>query len=70
MLEYIRNGRIPTKETIIGIAIALRSDKVRLQEMLAHYGYVLSRSIPSNMVILFELKNNQKTIGDCDLYHI
>lgn len=58
MLEYIRKGRIPTKETIIGIAIALGLNEAELRELLACYGFVLSKSMPNDMVILFELKNN------------
>ncbi|MDR2889095.1 MAG: hypothetical protein LBV33_04555 [Lachnospiraceae bacterium] len=59
MFEYIKKGKRPTKETLIAIAISLDLETEMIQELLRQAGYILSSSLPNDMVILFYLREGQ-----------
>lgn len=58
MFQYIKNDRNPTKETVLAIAAAMDMELEDTKRLLKSAGYVLSKSVPSDMVILWLLSNN------------
>jgi hypothetical protein len=56
MFEYIRGGLLPTKQTLTAITISLGLGLDEAQALLNKAGYALSKSLPNDMVILFELE--------------
>jgi len=59
MFQYIKNDRNPTKETALAVAVAMDMKLEDIQRLLQSAGYVLSKSIPSDMVILWLLSNSK-----------
>lgn len=57
MYYYIKNGVMPSKETLIAILITLGFDVEEIQDILTKGGYRLSESLPNDMIILWMLKN-------------
>ena len=58
MLEHIKSGMHPSKESILAIAISLGLNIAEIQAMLKSFGYVLSQSLPNDMVVLYLLEHN------------
>lgn len=58
MLEYIKKGTHPSKETITAVAISAGLHLNEIQELLKKAGYILSRSLPNDMVVLHFLENH------------
>lgn len=64
MFQYIKNDKNPTKETTLAIAVSMNLNSEDTQRLLKSAGYILSKSIPSDAVILWMLSNyegNQNT---------
>lgn len=59
MFQYIKNDRNPTKETALAIAVAMNMSLEDTHRLLRSAGYVLSKSIPSDIIILWMLSNNE-----------
>lgn len=57
MFRHFKKDRIPTKESLAAIGIALDLSVDELQTLLRYGGYVLSKSLPNDVVILWYLKN-------------
>jgi transcriptional regulator with XRE-family HTH domain len=62
MYQYIKRGKIPTKETLIALALSMNLDKEAIQELLNKAGYILSDSLPNDAIILWALKNKSCNI--------
>jgi hypothetical protein len=65
MYQYINNDRNPTKQTVLAIAAAMDMNLEDTRRLLKSAGYVLSKSVPSDAVILWLLfgnESNQSTI--------
>ena len=60
MFQYIKTEKNPTKETAMAIAVAMNMNREDTQRLLRSAGYVLSKSIPSDMVILWMLSNKEE----------
>lgn len=58
MLEYIKSGMHPSKESILAIAISLGLSIAEIQTLLKSSGYILSQSLPNDMVVLYLLEHN------------
>lgn len=52
MSEYIKAGMRPSKESLLSIAITMGYSLNEIQSILTKAGYILSRSIPSDIVII------------------
>lgn len=63
MLQYIRNGMRPTKETLLAISISLGYSLEEIQEALKIYGYFLSPSLPNDTVVLYVLDHGNGPDG-------
>lgn len=64
MFQYIKNNKNPTKETTLAVAVSMNLNSEDTQRLLKSAGYILSKSIPSDAVILWMLSNyegNQNT---------
>ena len=70
MLEYIKAGMRPAKETLLAIAISVGYSVEKIQHLLKTCGYVLSDSIPADIVILYYLKNNRMLSGTSLVWQI
>lgn len=71
MLQYIKSGMRPSKEAILAITISLGLNIDEIQILLKASGYVLSRSLPNDIVILYLLEhNNCNDEGDSLVWHI
>lgn len=53
--------RIPTKETLLALAVTLCNDCAEIDTVLHRYGYCLSDSIVGDLVVRWYVTNN----GDC-----
>lgn len=67
MLEYIKKGTHPSKETIIAVAIAEGLTLDNIQTLLKRTGYILSRSLPNDMVVLYFLEHRTSSSGSASL---
>lgn len=59
MYQYINNDRNPTKQTVLAIAAAMDMNLEDTRRLLKSAGYVLSKSVPSDAVILWLLSGNE-----------
>ncbi|MDR0918778.1 MAG: hypothetical protein LBM93_05945, partial [Oscillospiraceae bacterium] len=62
MFEYIKRGLLPTKQTLTAITISLGLELDEMQALLNKAGYALSKSLPNDMVILFELERRNYNV--------
>lgn len=70
MFQYVKNDRNPTKETALAIAAAMNMSLEDTIRLLKSAGYVLSKSIPSDMVILWMLSNQEGKQNKSMLFQI
>lgn len=70
MFQYIKNDRNPTKETALAIAVAMNMNLEDTHRLLRSAGYVLSKSIPSDMVILWMLSHKEGKQNTSMLFQI
>ena len=70
MFQYIKTEKNPTKETAMAIAVAMNMNREDTQRLLRSAGYVLSKSIPSDMVILWMLSNKEEKQSTSLLFRI
>lgn len=70
MFQYVKNDRNPTKETALAIAAAMNMSLEDILRLLKSAGYVLSKSIPSDMVILWMLSNQEGKQNKSMLFQI
>lgn len=70
MFQYIKNGKKPTKETTLAIAVSMNLTPEDTQRLLRSAGYVLSKSIPSDAVILWLLSNEEHNQNASKLFQI
>ena len=70
MFQYIKNGKNPTKETTLAIAVSMNLTPEDTQRLLRSAGYVLSKSIPSDEVILWLLSNEEHNQNASKLFQI
>ena len=63
MFQYIKNGRIPTKQSLIAIAVSLELGAEEIKHLLPKAGYALSDSIAWDMIVETLLKQSEMT-GD------
>lgn len=63
MFQYIKHGRIPTKQSLIAIAAALELGLEEIKQLLSKAGYALSDSIAWDMIVETLLKQIEAT-GD------
>lgn len=59
MFQYIKNDKNPTKETALAVALSMNMKPEDTQRLLQSAGYVLSKSIPSDIIILWILSNHK-----------
>lgn len=60
MYQYIMNGRNPTKETVLALAISLGFQLEETELLLKSAGYIFSKSLPNDMVILYLLTHPEE----------
>lgn len=70
MFQYIKNGKNPTKETTLAIAVSMNLSPKDTQRLLKSAGYVLSKSIPSDAVILWLLSHPERHLSSPKLFQI
>ena len=70
MLEYIKGGMRPSKETLLSIAISMGYRVEEIQKLMKTCGYVLSDSIPADRVVLYYLINNDVVGGTSLVWQI
>lgn len=63
MFQYIKNGRIPTKQSLIAIAVSLELGLEEIKRLLSKAGYALSDSIAWDMIVAVLLQQSE-TVGD------
>ncbi|MDR0502233.1 MAG: hypothetical protein LBH16_02815 [Treponema sp.] len=67
MFQYIKKGKLPSKETLIALSVPMGIGINGIQELLKKAGYVLSNSLPNDAIIMWMLKNssnNAKCLHD------
>jgi len=57
MLRHIKNGKHLKKEPILALLIAMGQDLNSIQRLLKEAGFVLSKSLPNDVVIMWLLEN-------------
>lgn len=60
MFQYYMKGKIPTKQALIALLIAMGLPLPQIEETLAEYGYCFSPSLPEDAVILWFLQKDPK----------
>lgn len=60
MFRYVKSGCIPTKETLIALAISLEMNIDEIQTLLQKAGYILSKSIAFDMVVKWLIKHDER----------
>lgn len=70
MFQYVKNGKKPTKETALALAVSMNLTPEDTQRLLKSAGYVLSKSIPSDAVILWLLSNGEQNQNSSKLFQI
>lgn len=58
MFQYYVEGRIPTKQALLALLIAMELSFSKMEEVLAEYGYCFSPSLPGDAVILWFLRGD------------
>ena len=59
MLHHIRGGKYLRKEAILSLLIILGQSLENIQTILKTAGFFLSKSLPSDVVIMWVLRNNK-----------
>lgn len=60
MLYYIKANRNPSKESLTALVISLGMETEEIQQILKTAGYVLSKSLPMDMVVLYFLEHRSE----------
>jgi len=58
MFQYIKKGAVPSKESLIALAVSMDCGIDIIQDLLKRAGYILSASLPNDVIILWILKNS------------
>ena len=58
MFQHIKKGSQPSKETLIALAVSMGSGIDEIQDLLRRAGYVLSNSLPNDVIVQWMLKNS------------
>lgn len=66
MFQYIKNGRIPTKESLIALAVSLGLKLEETEILLSKAGYALSDSIAWDIIVKTLLKQPGIMDDDCN----
>ena len=53
MLYYIKADRKPSKESLLALVISMGMETEEIQQVLRTAGYVLSKSLPTDMIVLY-----------------
>jgi len=69
MFRYIRSGKHLTKESILAILITINCTLDDIQDCLKKAGFILSNSLPADMVIMWTLKNDLPNIKEVNPVH-
>lgn len=69
MYQYIAKGRTPTKETALALSLSLNLGLEKIEILLKAAGYVLSKSLPNDMVI-FYLISHKKECGNSLIFYV
>lgn len=71
MLRYIKSEKLPSKETLLAVAISLGVETAEIQRLLKAAGYALSASLPNDAVVLWLLKHDEReSKSESPLFHI
>lgn len=57
MLYYIKADRKPSKESLLALVISMGMETEEIQQVLRTAGYVLSKSLPTDMIVLYFLEH-------------
>ncbi|MCL2187577.1 MAG: hypothetical protein FWC16_05930 [Defluviitaleaceae bacterium] len=57
MFRYMKEGQHLKKEPVLALAISLGADLENIQTLLKKAGYILSASLPNDVVVMWILKN-------------
>jgi hypothetical protein len=61
MYRYVKNGQFLTKETLLALAISLELKLDDIQVLLKKAGYILSRSLPNDMAIIWLIEHDERS---------
>jgi DNA-binding transcriptional MerR regulator len=60
MFRYAKKGKCLTKETLLSIAITLGLKLEEIQVLLKKAGFILSKSLPNDMVIIWLIEHDER----------
>lgn len=60
MLYYIKADRKPSKESLLALVISMGMETEEIQQVLRTAGYVLSKSLPTDMIVLYFLEHQSE----------
>jgi hypothetical protein len=60
MFRYAKKGKFMTKETLLSLAITLGLKLEEIQELLKKAGFILSKSLPNDMVIIWLIEHDER----------
>lgn len=60
MYQYIAKGRNPTKETALAVSLSLDLTLEEVEILLKAAGYVLSNSLPNDMVVFYLITHREE----------
>lgn len=58
MFQYYLNGKEPTKQALLALAISLNLPLCKIKNLLLEFGYCLSLSLPNDAIVLWFLNQN------------
>jgi DNA-binding Xre family transcriptional regulator len=61
MYRYVKNGQFLTKETLLALAISLELKLNDIQVLLKKAGYILSGSLPNDMIIIWLIEHDERS---------
>ena len=70
MFQYYMMGKVPTKQALLALAIAMELPLDKIESLLVWYGYCLSKSLANDMVVLWFLQNHRHESGGQLLFSI
>ena len=71
MFRHIRNGKHLKKEPILALLVVMEQNLDKIQKLLKEAGYILSKSLPNDVVIMWLLENESlKFKGTSRVYYI
>lgn len=57
MMRHIRNGRHLAKESVLALLVAMELELPQIQAALQKTGYILTKSLPGDAVVIWMLEN-------------